>query len=578
MSEIERCSYDTDDQFDGAVSFITKEFHLDEGLAQIATEWARDAWNYVGQVPEEEWSKELIDEALNLTLPGLDIPHGETENRPLFRVLYSAREALIHMASDRKELLQKAYYGDKQRFIPDFQQIDNVVTTLLDSFSNQLWPYNNDKTRVPQDPRHVPRRPEFQKTAEGRTEEDSIKLASFWFADCYYMRGVNNSIDMTINLAALYEDHPEIFDFKIAMTMEPEVIEELLLQYHLAVQHKAISEYWVENAKRMVDRYDGDPRKIFENYKDFDELCERICNDKKGGGFQGFQKKMASMDGYYLMYLKLVPYRNIPLPTDFHVVRTAIEQEMVGIDNMPVSGEVDFEGLKDFLREVFFDISEHTGIRQLDICDVIWLYSSNACVHSPTNRQTLIERIKDEKGKTLAWVYNERLVDADAATPDQRKAYTDSCALCRLEPTCKHDVPSREYYDRGIVRYPNLKPHLEIIQSSLHDEQTLLNAQPPVRPGTVEHEVAARATRRAEKLGQRLALIRKLAHGVVIQLTEEQKAKIAGETVTANGDPGASLTGRSYAFTANEVILALENRPPTPEEMEGLAPYMARVA
>lgn len=576
MFEVGNKTYDTDEQLSSAAGFITEKFRLDESLAMTAADWGRRAWQVIAQIPQEEWTKELLDEALNLTLTD-DIPHGTTENRPLFRVLYSAREAAIELAGQQSDTLRHAYYGDKQRIVPDFAQIDNVITTLLGSFNAQYWPFNQDTTRVPQDPRHVPRRPEFQHTPEQRTEEESIKLAQFWFADCYYMRGVNNSNDMTVNLADLYEDHPEIFDFKVAAIMEPKVINDLLLKYHLAVQHEPISKYWVENARRMNKRYNSDPRKLFEDYKDFDELAGRICNDKKGGGFWGFQKKIASMLGYYYMYLGLVEYRNIPLPTDFHVVRTAIEQGMVSFENMPESGVVDFEALKDFLREVFFDVSEYTGIRQLDICDVVWLFSGNACVHSPTNTQRLITRYVDENKKTV-WVYEPKLTDPNEATLAQRKAYEDSCALCQLRETCQHDVPSREYYDRGIVRYPNPKPHLELIHEPLHDQETLLHAQRPVAPGTTVHEIEARANRRAEVQRRRYELIRKLAHGVIVQLEAEQLAKIAVQIETTPGEPGASLTGKVFGFTDNEVIMALGNRLPQDDEKENLAPYMAKAA
>jgi|GEM_PF-868068 len=577
MSEIERCSYDTDDQFNGVATLVTERFHLSEDLAWIATEWARDAWGYVGQIPEEEWSKELIDEALNLTLPGLDIPHGETENRPLFRVLYTAREALIEMAGERKGQLQKLYYGNKQRIIPNFEQCDKVITTLLDSFTSQYWPFNNDKTRVPQDPRHVPRRSEFQKTPEERTEEESIKLAQFWFADSYYMRGMNDSNDMTINLAALYEDHPEVFDFKTAAAMEPRQIEQLLLQYHLAVQHKATSEYWVENARRMQERYDGDPRKIFENYKDFDELVGRVRNDMKGNGFWGFQKKMVSMLGYYYMYLGLVPYRNIPLPTDFHVARTAIEQEMVTFDNMPPNKVVDFEQLKDFLREVFFDISEYTGISQLDICDVVWLFSGNACVYSPTNRQKLLERYKDENNKTV-WVFEQPITKPEEATHEQQTAYINSCGICRLKDTCNHNVPSAEYYARGVIRWPNRKLHLESMQGSLYDADILLGAQPPVKEGSTDHEIDVRANRRGRMQHKRFGLILKLAHVALVDLTKEQAAAIAELLIESSGEPGASLSGKNFSFTPNEVALAFRGRKPQDDELANLAPYMTKVA
>ena len=568
--------YDLDESVDQVTQLVVDRYHLQEDYARIATDWARDAWSYLRQLDMDEWSKDTICHALILAKEGITIPHGTTENRPLFRVKFCAEQALIELAGENGAFIERTLYGDKQRIFPDFEQTDLVITTLLDSFNNQYWPFNNDKTRVPQDPRHTPRRPEFQHSPEERTDEESIKLAQFWFAVCYYMRGVNDSIDTTINMADMYEKHPEMFDFHIAATMQPEEVDKLLLEHHLAVQHKAISGYWVENAKRMVEHYDGDPRKIFENYKDFDELSARICNDKKGGGFLGFQKKMASMSSYYNMYLGLVPVRNIPLPTDFHVVRTAIEQEMVTFENMPESGVVDFAQLKDFLREVFFDVSEHTGLSQLDICDVIWLYSGNACVNSPTNRQILLDRYKDEDGNTV-WEYSEPIINADDATPAQISTYANSCGLCRLRETCRHDVPSKEYYDRGIVRYPKPKTHFKLVQPSMYDDESLLVAQKPVKPGTTTHSIDVRTGNRMETQKRRLSLIRKLAHNAFFGLSEEYAQRIMHSMVETNSMPGESLAGKNYAFTPNEVIQALK-RVPSPDEEESLAPYMAKAA
>lgn len=280
--------YDYDKNLVDIADMVADRFKLDPEIVAVGVQWARD-WLYIIQESGAEFDKETLLHAQDIALDGLPVPRDHTEGRPTFRVRFAAKEALIAMSGDNGEIIREILDGKGSIIIPDFERIDQVITTLADSYERKLYPYNLDSTRVPQDPRHMPRNLELD--VEKCDEQQKIQLASFWFADCYYMRGVNDSNDMTINLAKLYEDHPEIFDFKNAMNLQPKYVESLLLEYHLPVQHKAISKYWVENARRMIDRYDGNPMKMFENFGTYSELLKRGRNDHKGGGFQGFQKK-----------------------------------------------------------------------------------------------------------------------------------------------------------------------------------------------------------------------------------------------------------------------------------------------
>lgn len=552
------------------VADVSETYGIDPEIVAVGFAWAWDWYTALQEAIDrgETLSKELLAQTQKSAEDALPIPRDKTEGRPTFRVRYAAERVLLTLLDNDPDILA-LIDGKGHAIVPNFARIDEVLMTLLDSYSRKLYPYNLDSTRVPQDPRHMPRRPEFTKLIEERSEEDCIKLANFWFIDCYYMRGVNDSNDMTINLATLYEDHPEIFDPHHAMTMNPADIEKLILEYHMPVQHAQISKFWVENARRMVERYDGDPRKIFENFGSYDELVDRVRNDGKGGGFQGFQKKMTSMIGYFMMINDLIPYQNIPLPVDFHVMRVSISTEMITFPDIVEPRQIDFDRVTDVLREIYYDFADHHDISQLDLCDVVWLYSGAACSVSPTNSQS----IKGER-KARETVFAPALESAESATSKQVDAYNASCGHCRLTALCAQNVPSGEYYIAGRVVYPNPKIHLrDAVQADLHDPATLIAAQQGKNGNGKVHEIERRRHGREITAGRRDGLIRGLARPALFPLEPEEGIGIRDDMIHTDHMVGNSLSGKRFAVTLEEVERAL-GHVPTREELENLWPYL----
>ncbi|HMR72744.1 MAG TPA: hypothetical protein PKD68_01920 [Candidatus Saccharibacteria bacterium] len=557
---------DRSDSIAAIASEIAETHKLDPEIARLGAEWGRDWWYYLKDT-SETLDQDILLFARDMALDGLPVPRDTTENRPTFRVQYAAQEALITMAGNQGVEIRELLEGKGHRIVPDFERIDHVLGTLLTVYDQKLWPYNLDSTRVPQDSRHMPRRVEFSRTPEERTDEDSFKLALFWFHDCYYMRGVNDSNDMTINLAQLYEEHPELFDPHHSQHLEPTKVEKLLLDYHLPVQHKQISEFWVENAKRLVERYDGDPQKIFDDFGTYEELVRRTRNNFKGGGFLGFQKKMTSMLGYFYMANGLVPYQNIPLPVDFHVMRTSIETEMVRFPGF--EGAIDFERVTDFLRKVFYDFADYHDISQLDLCDVVWLYSREACVQSPTNSQTIIGK---RAGRKTVW--SPAIARQEDASKKQLETYHDSCgSMCRLRDICQQNIPSGEYYVSRRIIYPNPKLHFDTpSQVLLHDPEDIAAAQQGMRP-TKGHSIDKRNVYREEEKRKRHARLRGLAHPALIPLTIEQITIVESSVIKTDRMPNATLSGKSFAFTEGEVASALGEMPDD-ATLQALKPYL----
>lgn len=407
--------------------------------------------------------------------------------------------------------------GNVVEIIPNIERINSVLNQLLNTYRNSGFPYNQDSARVPQDPRHMPRN--LNLDPETRTYEEQLEVARFWFADCYYMRGVNDSNAMTVNLASLHESHPEIFVFENAAQMNPVQIENLLLEHHLAVQHKQTSEHWVENAKRMVDRFDGDPLKIFEGSPEYETLVERIRNDSKGNGFKGFQKKMASMLAYYYMSSDLVPYRNYPLPVDFHVIRLSVAHELITFTNLPENGQIPFEATTDFLRGVFYEFAERHNISQLELCDVVWLFSKELCSASPGNSMRQIGKYAARGTELVPAIQNPERV-----TAEHREAYAKSCGLCPVKDTCTHNVPSARYYKQGIVLLPDPKVHMDS-EPTLHNMQEIAYSLVSKSAKSHLHSLDISKANRQDAINKRAADIRKLAQPTLDMHLDTQKEK-----------------------------------------------------
>lgn len=148
------------------------------------------------------------------------------------------------------------------------------------AYENNLPPYDQDSVRLPHDPRHMPE----------RLPRGGVEHAMFLFNVCYYMRGGIKSNDAVKRMSRLYDANPDVFDCEIAADLDPKHLAQLLTQFGLGFQG-TVSNQWIENSRRMLERYDGDPRNIFSEDSTY-ELCQEfIQNDGKGGGFLGFKEK-----------------------------------------------------------------------------------------------------------------------------------------------------------------------------------------------------------------------------------------------------------------------------------------------
>jgi hypothetical protein len=195
----------------------------------------------------------------------------------------------------------------------------------------------------------------------------------------------------------------------------------------------------------MKTRYGGDPRNIFDGVTTYEDSLERIKNDKKGGGFIGFQEKMTSMILYYMMDEELIDQFNFPIPVDLHVMRVSIANEMITFPNSPDGTNVFVPETLAALRKLYFDYAADRDGNALRLCDAVWLLSMSSCGKHPGNMT--IEPLGRSKrtGRTTYLIPNEVKIE----DPVQRKAYEESCRKCPIQETCENNIPGTIYYVSG---------------------------------------------------------------------------------------------------------------------------------
>lgn len=326
--------------------------------------------------------------------------------------------------------------GEKLKVVIDYEHAYGVLDTLMDAYEHNAPPYNLDRARLPHDSRHMPE----------TLERGSVDHAMFMFNVCYYMRGGIKSNDAVKRMSRVYDSHKELFDCKSVQDFSSSQIEEILKSNGLGFQ-KTVAKQWIENSRRMLEQYDGDPRNIFDGVKSYTESQKLIQNDGKGNGFYGFQEKMTSMIIYYLADEGLIDPFMFPIPVDLHVMRVSIANEMIKFGDVPYGTNLFTDETLRALRTLYFDYAYDNNVDPLRLCDAVWMLSESSCGRHPGN--TTIEPLgrKNRNGRSTYLI--PKVVDIN--DPVQQKAYEESCRTCPIQETCEFNIPGTQYYVGGNI-------------------------------------------------------------------------------------------------------------------------------
>ena len=317
--------------------------------------------------------------------------------------------------------------------IVDETRLDEVIGTLLATYQADAYPYNLPGAVLPQDPAHLPH----------KLELGSVDHAMFLFSICYYMRGGMKSVTATRQLSRLYVRRPNVFDANHVSNVRKSLLRISLECVDLKYLKNNVPGYWIENARRIVELYGGDPRNIFAGVADFEEACHRVRNNKRGGGFMGFQEKMVSMLLYYFMDASLIEKFPFPIPIDFHVMRVSVATGIVTFKDMPENRDVYSKQLLAVLRDIYLDYVIRYNVDPVILANAIWLMSNTLCANNPGNRIS-------QEG-----VYAARSTILNEPSPEwttnEISWYERTCGSCVIETLCDLNIPNGHYTRKGQI-------------------------------------------------------------------------------------------------------------------------------
>jgi len=301
-----------------------------------------------------------------------------------------------------------------------------ILDTLIDGYRNKLPPY--DESILPQEYKPDSLQP-------GGEDYFSPKHAMFYWNICSYMQGGVKSDHAFKKMTDIFNENPDFFDCKFLAQSNPADIATILKTYGLG-RHHTVADFWVKNAQILLDKYDGDPRNIFDGINTYEECVDRIKNTGKTG-FNGFREKMTSMVLYYYINEDLIAQTRFPTPVDFHALRVALATGMISVE--PRDFYTWSHVVEDSLRDLFKGYLEKRDVCPLELTNSIWLLSSGLCGKSLGTRPS--DSIKGEAFRKL---------DADSLR--QSESWLRSCGKCAVEDSCHFYISSAPYYEKGAIR------------------------------------------------------------------------------------------------------------------------------
>jgi hypothetical protein len=306
-----------------------------------------------------------------------------------------------------------------------------------------------------------------------------VQQANFWFYACMYMRGPINSNFAVERLFEIFreENGEGIFDPSDIRSQRPFHIVRVMEKYNFTRMLKDVKRFWAFGSQIISQMYEGDARNIYIGITTFDELVERVTYKKEtlraeGGGFIGFQKKMAAMLTYFLYDSNLIDFDQFPPPVDFHLMRVMILTEVLRLDDEDPSG-FRYEKTSPFGFEVIEQYLKNPETEPVMLGDALWLLSGNLCSKSPRNREPRSFGVFDaekidatalSKKKPLEahpGLFSNSTVNLPIHIGEETLEMRNTCGLCPVKQFCRDDVgmPAVKYYRDGKLSLRPLVTH-----------------------------------------------------------------------------------------------------------------------
>jgi len=198
----------------------------------------------------------------------------------------------------------------------------------------------------------------------------SKEHAMFYFFLIFNDHGTK-STRLYENFKKLFGENSNYFNPKKIANLEDELKEKIA---QLGVRYANNSfKYWVYNAQKIVDEFDGDIYKLFTNYKDATQLYKKI-KEFKGYGDKTTGLLLRVIDG--VEFTKLENFEQVPLPVDTHDSKIAINCNMIEKFDY---NKADRKTLQN-VSYMWQDLSNSIGINWEELDKALWILGSVGCV------------------------------------------------------------------------------------------------------------------------------------------------------------------------------------------------------
>jgi hypothetical protein len=264
-------------------------------------------------------------------------------------------------------------------------------------------------------------------------------------------------------LIEMWQKYPRLFDPVEAAWWRPEEVQKVL-KTHIGWDSKSASISWVENSRRLMRNWGGNPLNLIKGLRNYDEALRRIKNkttkkelreaekfEKNGEGFRGSQPKMVSMLLYFYDWEEwLRPRFNYPSPADFHNFRIGLAFGAIFVELEKGERLSASEKLSAPWRYAIMEYLKARKADPVEVSDAIWLFSLVMCGNSPL---TKTKETKARVADLFSHTGTQELVSQDARerwlASQYRIPLSQTCFPCPFLALCKFAIPANPYYRKG---------------------------------------------------------------------------------------------------------------------------------
>lgn len=211
-------------------------------------------------------------------------------------------------------------------------------------------------------------------------EQGSKEHADFYFYLIFNDHGTK-SINLYNRFKQKYQEFPKLFDahYIVYNYNEDKILEDHLLNLGLRYPKQA-AKSWIENSKKLLDKYDGKAINMFSSTNNAVELFESI------NGFRSYGPKTSGLLLRVIIGIgfnrELTNIENVPLPVDIHDSRIAF--------NCNIYRPNDIKDLQKIysnpshikkIEKIWRESAKDVGVSWEELDRALWLLGSKGCAN-----------------------------------------------------------------------------------------------------------------------------------------------------------------------------------------------------